>query len=271
MSSWRKREMGLSAINLCMFFLFLRLCPWLVAGLAILGSWWQWSVPALYPWPLLLPVSAYLLVGAAFLWRARHWREGLAALFPTFIALLVVGFGHLFVETTGLRVFTTGLFAFLPWFSLELAWFMLYDSAHYPSRAFLRLHMALVPICLWYILATLQEIHVFLPRVASWILVSACVVGVVVLFAGTAHGWREARERRWLWASILIALHLAALMLLLPTTLEVHGALAALLLAAPLRLRHIGRERTVSFSQLWTEGAVLLVVWLMILFTARWG
>lgn len=254
-----------------MFFLFLRLCPWLIAGLAILGSWWQWSVPALYPWPLLLPISVYLLVGVAFLWRARHWREGLRALFPTFVALLVVGFGHLFVETIGLRLFTTGLFAFLPWFSLELVWYMLYDSAHYPSRAFLRLHMALVPVCLWYILATLQEIHVFLPRVSSVVLVMACVGSVVVLFTGTAHGWRDIRERRWLYGSVLIALHLAALMLLLPTALEVHGALAALLLAAPLRLRHIGRERAVSVSQLLVEGAILLLVWFTILFTARWG
>lgn len=254
-----------------MFFLFLRLFPWLVAGLSALLSWWQWSVPALYPWPLVAALSLYVLACAALLWRARHWQDGLFALLPTVTALLVIGFGHLFVETLVLRVFTTALFAFLPWFSLELGWFMLYDSAHYPAKSFHRLHLALIPLCAWYVLATLQEIHVFLPLVPSWLLVFACLASVVLLFGGTVQVWHDAREVRWMWASLLIAIHLAALMLVLPTGLGVHGALGALLVAVPLRLRQSVRERTVPFTRLLIEGVLFLVFWMTILGTARWG
>ncbi len=254
-----------------MFFLFLRLCPWILAGVAAVLSWWQWRVPTLYPWPLLVLLGLYILACLAFLWRARHWREGALALFPTLTALLLLVFGHLFVETPVLRLFTSALFTFLPWFSLELGWFLLYDSAHYPARSFFRLHVALVPICVWYLLATLQEIHVFLPLVATWMLAAGCIIGILALFAGTVQAWQEGRERRWMWASLLIAIHLVAFMLFLPTSLTVHGALGALLVAIPLRLRYLTRERAVSAWTLAIEGGVFLSLWVAILVTARWG
>lgn len=254
-----------------MFFLFLRLCPWILAGFAAVLSWWQWRVPALYPWPLFVPIGLYILASLAFLWRARRWREGFFALFPTLTALLVLSFGHLFVETAVLRVSTTALFTFLPWFSLELAWFLLYDSARYPARAFFRLHMALVPVCVWYLLATLQEIHVFLPLVASWILALGCAGGMLALFAGTVQAWHEVREQRWMWASLLIAVHLVAFMLFLPVGLAVHGTLGALLVAIPLRLRLLTRERVVTALPLALEGGSFFIVWVALLMAVRWG
>lgn len=252
-----------------MFFLFLRVSPWIVAGFAALLSSWQWRSPTLYPWPLVAALCAYILGSIALLWRSSAWRSGAVALLPAFLAMFVIGFGHLLIEETGLRLWTTFLFAFIPWLALELGWFMLYESHHYPAKAFVRLNLALVPISTWYLLTTLQGIRVFLQVLPSG-LMTVCVFMTVLWFVITLRSWRDAREKRWLWASLVIGVHVALLLVVLPISMPVQGAIAALLIALPVRLRHLAHERRPFFRGLLLEGGALGLLWMGVLLSARW-
>lgn len=253
-----------------MFFLFLRLSPWFVAVVSALVSSWQWRAPALYPWPLVMGLCVYVIALIALLWRSSAWRAGAIALLPAFFSMTMIGFGHLMIEETVLRVSTTAVFAFIPWLALELGWFMLYESHHYPARAFTRLNLALVPLSMWYLLTTLQGIQVFL-QILSGMLMALCVFATVLWFVITIRSWKDQREKRWIWASLVIGGHVALLLVLLPVSMPVQGALAALLVALPLRLRHLVHERGPFFRALWLEGGLLCVLWIGILFSARWG
>ncbi len=253
-----------------MFFLLLRLSPWLVAGVCALASWWQWKAPHLYPWPLVAAVAVYILMSVLLVGRSRHWKEGARSLLPTGIALALMAFGHLLIEQSNLRLLTTFLFAAIPWLALELGWFMLYASSQYPAHAFARLNVALIPISIWYVISTLQGIHVFLPTLPA-ILVGGCVVTTVVLFSGTVRSWEDKRERRWIWASALIGGHLAALLLLLPVGMAIQGAMMAILIAIPIRLRHLSLEHGFPTWSLAIEGVLVCAAWVSLLFMARWG
>lgn len=252
-----------------MIFLLLRLCPWFVGGFAALVSWWQWRVPALYPWPLVAALVLYFLAVVALVWRSRFWKQGIAGLLPTLLVLVALGLGHLLIETTEMRLLTTVLFAFLPWVSLELGWFMLYDSVHVPVHGLARFNVALIPVGVWYLAFTLHGLHVLLQPV-PWILAAISLMFSVLWFVGTMDSWREHRERRWMWASVLIGVHVAILLLLLPTSMLVHGSLAATLIALPLRLRQLARQPRLSPFLICLEGCALGGVWMAVLFSARW-
>lgn len=253
-----------------MFFLFLRLSPWLLSGLAALVSWWQWRTPSVYPWPLFLVLIGYVISAGGLTWRSKHWREGLLALWPTCMAITSIGFGHLLIEDMGLRFLTSVLFAFIPWLALRLGWLLLYESSHYPPQAFFRFHLALVPVCLWYVFYTLQGIQVFvLP--AMGVVALAAFVALICLLAGTVRSWNDSRERRWFWTSILLGAHAILLLLILPTSMAVVGALAALLVAVPLRLRQFAHEREGLPPRLWVEALLYLAIWVGVCVTARWG
>ncbi len=253
-----------------MFFLLLRLSPWLLAGLAALVSWWQWHTPSVYPWPLFLVLIGYVVSAGGLAWRSRHWREGLFALWPTCVAIISLGFGHLLVEDVGLRFFTTVLFAFIPWLALRLGWLLLYESSHYPPQAFFRFHLALVPVCLWYVFYTLQGIQVFLLPATGVVAIGA-LIALVCLLAGTIRSWSDPRERRWFWTSVLLGAHAIILLMMLPTSMAVIGALAALLVAIPLRLRQLAHEREGLPPRLWIEALLYVAVWVGICITAPWG
>ncbi len=252
-----------------MFFLLLRLAPWLLALLAALVSWWQWRMPSFYPWPLLLVVIGYGLSAGGLIWRSKHWREGLRTLWPTCVVLLVVGFGHLLIEEASLRWLTTIIFTFVPWLALRLGWLLLYESNHYPSQAFCRFYLALAPICFWYVFATLQGIQVFLLPTLSSLVLGACLLVISVL-AGTVRSWRDIHEREWFWVSLLVGAHAIILLLLMPTNMAVHGALAALLIAIPLRFKQLSQNSTAVSSRAWWEGGLFATVWIGICVSARW-
>ena len=253
-----------------MFFLLLRLAPWLLAGFAALMSWWQWRTPAIYPWPLVVVLVGYVISAGGLLWRSKHWREGAFALWPMCIAIAAIGFGHLLVEDALPRLLTTLLFAFLPWLALRLGWLLLYESSHYPPQAFFRLYLALVPVCVWYVFSTLQGILVFLLPVTELVAVGAFLI-LMGLFAGIIRSWSDPRERRWFWTSLIVGAHAVTLLLILPTSMAVHGALAALLIAIPLRLRQLAHDHRKLSSRLWVEGAFYVAMWTGICVSARWG
>ncbi len=253
-----------------MFFLVLRLAPWLLAGFAALVSWWQWRTPSIYPWPLVLVLVGYVVSAGSLVWQSKHWREGLWALWPTCIAIVAIGFGHLLIEDPVFRFLTTMVFSFIPWLALRLGWLLLYEPGHYPPQAFFRFHLALAPVCFWYVFSTLQGIQVFLLPTDGLVSTVAFLFQMVLL-AGTVRSWKDARERRWFWTSLVVSVHVLLLLAVLPTTMAVQGTFAALLVAVPLRLRQISQEGKRPLRRLWMEVAAFVVVWGGICVSARWA
>lgn len=252
-----------------MILLLLRFSPWIVASFFALASWFQWRTPLLYPWPLVGAILVYIFAAIGLLWRSRVWKQGVVQLIPPVLTFISIAAGHLLVEGVWLRALTTLLFAFLPWLVLELSWFLLYDSARYPAHGLGRLNVAFVPIGIWYMAFTLHGLQIFL-QIIPWVLGAVLWTVSVFWFVGTIGSWSKPRDRRWIGAGLLIGLHAAILLLLLPTSMAVHGSLAALLVALPLSLRGLALQPKPAIYLICFEGGLLGILWLTVLFSARW-
>lgn len=244
---------------------FLRLIPWIIALALGALSLLQWSSPYLYPWPLLLGVVLYLLAAVGLAWRARRWREGLARMLPVVFPLLGLVYGHLLVESWQ-RYTVTGLFVLVAFLSLELGFFFLYAPNRYPSQGFQRFAWVSSLIGLWSIVFTTAGLNVFLQY-------SRVVIGV--LFAISAFAmWLSSRapsewaSTRWLMFGGLFSLHVAALGLMLPISMQAQAAFSTLGLAVVLRFFALDKAERNWKS--WFDLAFSVLGSVAILITARW-
>lgn len=251
--------------------LFYRFLPLLSALLAFAAANWQWQHASSYPFPLALSllwtVAAILLIG----WSRLSWSAGLEKMLPTVIALVILGFGFLVAEDSAERWTRTILFAGIPFLALELFFLAAFDPARYPVNGLSRLNLALVPFSAFFFTSTLNGLFVFV-RIPWYTAPLGLMLFGAVFYFFTSHPTAtDAQKRHWGWLGGLIGLHAGLLSLLLPVAMAVHGAIVALMIAFPLRLRRYAYQPVPSEKLAWAEGTLALVLFAGLLLVSRWA
>lgn len=250
--------------------LLVRLLPWLTGIAGALIGYWQWQFPLSYPWPLLSFGVWYLAVLVVLSWNHLGFWEALEKAVPSVISLTTLGFGFLMAESTFERVILTVLFAGVPLLTAELLFLLTRDPARYPVNGLSRVNLTLVPVAAFFLASTLNELWVFI-RLPWWIGLSAFTMFGAALYAATAHPTADRLHRgRWAGLGGGIGLHLGILGLLLPISMAAHGALAALLLAFPLRVRRYAYQPVPSVMHVWTESILAIIFFVGLLVSSRW-
>lgn len=248
----------------------MRLLPWLFAGAALFASRWQWLRPLDYPWPLAVFLIAYLCALVFVAWRKLPFFEAVEKLAPSALTLFILAFAFLLVEQNAEKIVVSLLFAFVPCLVLELLFLSVHDPARYPVNGLSRLNIAMIPIAAFYLGATLYGLKVFL-RIPGWIVPAAFAALGGLLYYATSHPSADANhKRRWLALGGGLGLHVGFLGLLLPIGMMAHGALSALLLVFPLRLRRYAYQPYPTSGHAWTESLLAVLIFIAILATAQW-
>lgn len=252
--------------------LLLRSLPILMALIGVLLAWLQWNMPLSYPWPLLGILLAFLVFSASlFFGRSLASIDAAHQFLPTAIVLVAGGLGMLLAEQTYERIVLTLVLSGIPAFALELYYLANYEPTKYPVNGLSRLNVALVPVIAFFAAVALYGMQVFL-RLNSWYSLIAFPVAAAALYFVTSHPTAERPHRlRWSLVGAMAGLHAAILVLLLPVSLVVHGAIAAIMIAAPLRIRRYAHPPTPSRRLAYTEGISSAVLFLAILLTSRWS
>lgn len=248
----------------------LRLLPVISAILAFGLVYWQWLHPLIYPQPLVWFFVWYIFATLALVWKRLSWKDALEKLVPSVIALCCVGLGFLMVESGYGRVFLTMFFVGIPYMVLELLFLLLYAPARYPVNGLSRFNIALVPISTVLFGSAFQGLIVGL-RAPWWMVMGAFVFFGVAFFFFTAHPTAHHTHRlRWGVLGGWAGLHVAILELVLPLSVFTQGALAALLIFVPLRLRRYAYGPQPSHRVAWSEAVLAGICFFTILWTARW-
>ncbi len=256
-----------------MLTLFLRLGP-LFAGLGIYALFeWQWKAPLLFPWPLVAAVVLYALIAWRIAWaRTERWEMlwkavpgGLFVFSATVCALLL----EESVWRQGLSIFV----AIVSYFSLELFFLLKYDASRYPVNGLTHLHIGLVPLTnallAWGMVGIVTFSKAILP---IWVPLSVFALVNAAGFAATSHPDATRSQRRtWTIFGAWIGCALACLLLFLPLSMPTQAFLAALLVAAPLRLRRYGFSPHPGAVTAWIEAIGFLLAFFAILLFSRWA
>ncbi len=251
--------------------LFLRVLPWLLGAAVFLVAEGQWRYQELYPWmlffvPLLWVIGVFLIS-----WQRIRFFALVEKMVPSFFLFAACIVGALMLESTYMALalsITCGLVCFL---SLELLFALVRDPVRYPVNGLSRFNLALIPMIGFLAAASLNGLLVFV-RLNSWIpfVVLSLVCGI--LYVVTVHSSAGRSERmRWFVIGMLVGLHTATLVALLPIPLFVHGALTALIWSFPLRVRRYAYQPLPPRSIAWSEAVLLLIGFGALLFTAKWA
>lgn len=248
----------------------MRLLPWLFAGAGLFVARWQWLRPLDYPWPLLVFLVAFLSALAFVAWRKLPLGEAAGTLSPAILTLSILAFAFLLAESNAEKIVISLLFAFIPCLVLELLFLSVHDPARYPVNGLSRLNIAIIPIAAFYLGATLSGVKVFL-RIPGWIVPVAFAALGGIFYYVTSHPSADAtHKRRWLALGSGLGLHIGFLGLLLPIGMMAHGALSALLLVFPLRLRRYAYQPYPTNGHAWTESLLAFAFFIGILATSQW-
>ncbi|MBP7006203.1 hypothetical protein KBB27_03720 [Patescibacteria group bacterium] len=256
-----------------MMILLLRLAP-MLAGFAIYALFeWQWTHPLFFPWPLLGAMAAYLVIAARLvavrkdrwdmMWKAI---PGLLLLGSATVCSLL--FEEIFWQH-GLSLFV----AIATYLSLELLFLLAYDPARYPVHGLTYLDVGIVPLTnallVWGMVGVRTFQKLMLP---FWMPMIVLMVVNAIGFIATSHP-DATREQRRAWAMFggAIGAALGVLILFLPLTMPAQAFLAALLVAAPLRLRRYGFSPYPPRAMAWFEGGVFLLLFIGLLLLSPWA
>ena len=250
--------------------IFLRLLPVLVALLQAAVFYGQLTQPLKYPWIVLLGVLALPLAAFAISWRRLAARDMISKMLPAFILLVVLAFSLLLVEgrlAAWLIILIATAASFI---SLELLFLLIYNPSRYPVNGISRVHIAYVPIAVWYAAATSSGLLVFLHTERQWHVVSMVVLGAI-LFRTTGHAAASQHEKGiWTMMGAIVGAHVGLLGLLLPMSMPVQGVVAALILSSALRVRRYIYEPRPSPRQAWVEAVGVFVAFVAVLSSAKW-
>lgn len=243
----------------------------MIAALAILIAWVQWKLPLTYPWPFVALIGAYLVAGCWYTIGRLSFADAASRILPA--ALFIVSGALAFLlleEPLALRALAIAL-ALVPWLALSLLYFALYDPAKYPVNGLSRLNIALVPPIAFLLTVALNGLQVFL-RLDPWVALVTLPVVTGALYLVTAHPTALATHRyRWAGLGAMAGFKAAVLCLLLPVAPPVQGAIAALLVALPLRVRRYSYAPALSRRQAMIETSAHAACYLLILLTSRWA
>lgn len=254
-----------------MSWFLLRPLPWLVGGLSLLLSWLQWEFPFAYPWPLVVLLVAYLAAGILYAYDHLKFWDAAARILPAGLFLVSAAVAFLIIEQPLVRAVLCLVVAFIPFFSLDLLYLALYDPAKYPVNGLSRFNLALAPSSIFLLTIGLGGLQVFL-KVQPWIVLLVLPIYAGIFFLITSHPTADQAHRsRWTGVGALVGFKAAALSLALPVALPVQGALAALLVALPLRVRRYGYAPEPTRRQAILETCLHLSCFVLLLLVSRWA
>ncbi len=254
-----------------MRFLLLRLLPW-IAGVGMASALLvQWREPLLYPLPLLCGALLFVASAVLLLWRRVSLVGFFERVVPPFFLLFGIGVGFLMIEDPLQRWFFSAVAVLAVTISLEMMFYFLFNPKQYPVNALSHMALASVPLTAYALTAGLAGLTVFvqLPR---WI--PFCVLGFygLVAYWTTEHPVADlANRRRWRFIGTVIGLQVALFSLLLPLEVWTQGLVAALLFAAPLRIRRYAFPPAPPIRMAVAEGLCAVLFFGALLLTARWA
>lgn len=255
-----------------MIILFFRLLSWITGILGLFVSLWQLdSAHALtYPWPLVFFLGWFLLVAIVLAWRRLTLRDAIEKIFPSVLILATIGLGFLMAETAFERWILVVLYTVIPFLILELLFLFIYAPSRYPVSGLSRSNITLIPLGAFYLGSSLNQLSVFI-RLHPWVFFLACILFSGLTFLLTGHPTASpSHRRRWGILGGIIGLQVAFIGLLLPISIAAHGALTALFVAFPLRLRRYAYQPTPSRRLAWGEGILVFCILIILLVSSRW-
>ncbi len=254
-----------------MYFLFLRLLPWLSGiGMAV-ALWVQWREPLAYPVPIVAGIAGFLLSAILLLWRRISLAGFFERIVPPFALLFAIGLGLLMIEDPLQQLFFSGVAVVAVTLSLEMIFYFLFDPKQYPVNALSHMALASVPLTAYALAAGLSGLTVFihLPR---WIPILLLGLYGLAAYWTTEHPVADvANRRRWRVLGVVIGLQVALFGLLLPLEVWTQGLLAAFLLAVPLRIRRYAFPPAPSSRIALFETICAILFFGGLLLTARWA
>jgi hypothetical protein len=251
--------------------LFIRILPWLTALFAFGAAEYQWAHPLTYPAPLLTWFAWFVFAIGLIRWGKVSIRATFEKMTPSIFAAAAGITAFLMAQDWVQRLGLTLAFVFLSWVTLELFFYYAYDPKRYPVNALSHVNLALVPLTVFYGTCGLSGLQLFL-QIPWWLSMVVFVFLGAVLFALTEHPVADSAHRlRWRGLGMWVGAQAALLLIFLPVTVSVRGALLALLFFVPLRVRRYAYAPHPSTRVRWFEGVVALSLFLLVLFTAQWA
>jgi hypothetical protein len=254
-----------------MIFLLVRGLPWIIGLLAFLACQWQWRDASIYPWPLVIVLCAYGASAALIAYRRLALDELVYKMMPGVVALASMGFAFLLVEAPESRLALSALFAGASAVSLEMLWLLVFDPARYPVHGLSRLNTAFMPLSAFFTCLGLTGLSYFI-RTPEWLAPTVMsVLGLATFVLTASHSHSMTHRWRWGMLGALIGLQVGILAIILPVSVVVQGALAAILFAIPMRIRRYGSDPVPKRVVAWTEGVGAGVLFLTVLLVSRWA
>ena len=250
--------------------IFIRLLPLLVGALNTLLFFLQARNPGSYPWLAIIAPVALAGASIAVLWRRRRGSDDVRLMIPSFLALLVAGYGLLLAEHA-LALWIIPLVAGgISFVSLELLFLSTFVSARYPVNGLSHLNLTIVPLVLWLTAFTSVGLTVFL-NMSRLVPLSAMTVVMFLLFYATSHAeaGRSARWR-WAWLGAWLGVHVGILCAVLPVNLAMHGVIAALIGSFAIRVRRYGMMPPIPRRLILVESMMALIMLVAVCVTAQW-
>lgn len=254
-----------------MIFLLVRGLPWIIGLAAFVACQWQWRDASIYPWPLMAVLAAYCAAASMIAYRRLAFDELLHKMVPGVIVLVSMGFAFLLVEAPESRTALSVLLAGTAAVSLEMLWLFVFDPARYPVHGLSRVNVAFMPLSAFFICLGLTGLGYFL-RTPEWLtpLVMTALGGAAFILTAP-HSHTQAHRWRWGMLGAMIGLQVGILAIILPVSVVVQGALAAIMFAIPLRIRRYAIDPVPKRVVAWTEGVGASVLFLTVLLVSRWA
>lgn len=254
-----------------MIFLLVRSLPWFIGLLAYAASQWQWRHADFYPWPLVSVVIGYIVSATLISYRRLSLDELISKILPSVLVLTSIGFAFLLIEAPEARLALSILYAGIAVASLEMLWLLIFAPARYPVHGLTRLNMAFMPLTFFFSVLGLTGLMYFI-RIPEWITPAVmALVGASAFVLTIHHSHSNTHRFRWATIGAAIGFQLGLLANVLPVSNIVHGAIAAILIAIPLRIRRYGTGTTPRHSIAWSEGISASILFLTVLLVSRWA
>lgn len=254
-----------------MIFLLVRGLPLFIGLAAFAVCQWQWRAVSLYPWPLVAVLTAYIAAAALISYRRLPIEELISKMAPGVIALISMGFAFLLVESAESRLALSLLLAGSAGVSLEMLWLLVFDPSRYPVHGLSRLNLAFMPLSAFFTSLGLTGLGYFI-RTPEWITpITMAILGGLAFILTSPHTHSRTYRLRWAILGAAIGFQVGILAIILPVSIVVQGALAAILFAIPLRIRRYSTGAIPRPITAWTEGISVTVLFLTVLLVSRWA
>jgi len=250
--------------------LLIRILPLFIGLLQAGLFWWQKKLPGTYPWLVVVAALSLPLASIAISWGRIKFGDLIEKMAPTFVLVAVLGFALLLVERSWETYLLTGLAAVSSFVSFELLFLVARNPAAYPVNGLSHVNVAYVPLAVYYAVSTSSGLLVFLQSAGLWH-VALCTALGVILFRTTGHPGAS-RQQNGVWMAVggLVGAEVGLVGLLLPLGLSAQGLVSTLIICGALRVRRYLYAPKPSRRLAWGEGLVGLVLFIVVLATAKW-